>query len=97
MGAWNYRVTREEVAYPDGAEPEYLYGLREVYYDDNGVVTMWQEGLATFAGETPGEVIEALIRASGAFPTGGVLDLGTMETVRLTYHGKPARPRKVRH
>jgi hypothetical protein len=91
MSHWNYRVTREQVTNPDGTT-EPFYALREVYYDDDGKPNAWGKEPATFAGDTPGEVIESLIRASGAFPSGGVLDLDTRETVHVTYHGKQVQP-----
>jgi hypothetical protein len=91
MGSWNYRVTREQVTNPDGTTA-HLYALREVYYDDDGKLNAWDKEPSTFVGDTPGEVIESLIRASGAWPSGGVLDLDTRETVRVTYHGKQVQP-----
>ncbi len=93
MSHWNYRICREEVTYPgDRSDPTerkaWFYTLREVHYDDDGEVRAWTAEPTTFAGDTPGEVIEALLRASNAWPGGEVLDLATRETVLLTYHGK---------
>lgn len=91
--SWNYRVCREMADYPDG--PEAFYTLREVYYDDDSNPTGWTAEPATFAGDTPGEVIEALLLASKSYPSDGVLDLATRETVRVSYHGterKAAKP-----
>lgn len=87
MSHWNYRLTREAVEMPDGTT-EHAYALREVYYDDEGVPNGWTKEPASFAGDTPGEVVEALTRAAGAWPQSGVLDLDSRQTVRVTYHGK---------
>ena len=86
MGSWNYRVTREQVTNPDGTTA-HLYALREVHYDTEGKPVGWTAEPVTFEGDTPGEVVESLIRASGAWWSGGVLDLDTRETVNVTYHG----------
>ena len=87
MSHWNYRLCVEaEDDGEDGTQP--VYSIREVYYDDDGAVQGWTAQPATFVGDTPGEVIEALHRALMAWPTKGVLDLDTRETVKVTYHGK---------
>lgn len=88
MSHWNYRVCRETVTNPYGSA-NLLYSLREVYYDDEGNPADWTDP-ATFVGDYPGAVLEALIGAAQAYPSGGVLDLETRETVRLTYYGKAA-------
>ena len=87
MSHWNYRMTREQVALPDGSS-EHLYAVREVHYDDDGKPSGWAAEPATFAGDCPGEVVEALLMAQKAWPSGLVLDLDTRETVRVSYHGK---------
>lgn len=33
---WNYRITKETIHNKYLAEPEILYGIREVFYDENG-------------------------------------------------------------
>lgn len=87
---WNYRICRWlDKAYE---EPVYVYDVREVYYDTNGDVRGWTNPI-TFVGDTPGEVIDALIRASRGFSY-GVLDLDTRQTVHLTAAGLPAREKK---
>ena len=88
MSHWNYRVCRETVTNPDGSEDP-LYSLREVHYDDEGNPVGWTDP-ATFVGDYPGEVLDALTLASQTYPSGGVFDLETRETVRLTYYGKAA-------
>lgn len=84
---WNYRMTRQKVEYPTGFDDGYLYGIREVDYED-GKVTGWAKDFATFAGDTPGEVWESINRAMSCFPGRAVLDLVTREDVRVTCHGK---------
>lgn len=87
MSHWNYRLCMEQIDNgKGGTEP--LYSIREVYYDDDGTVRGWGENHATFSGDTPGEVAEALILATKAYPASDVLDLDTRETVKVTYHGK---------
>jgi hypothetical protein len=88
--SWNYRVTREQVTNPDGST-EPFFAVREVHYDDEDRPIAWSKDPTTFVGDTPGEVVEALLRAAGAFPSGGVLDLDTKETVHLTYNGRPVK------
>lgn len=56
MSHWNYRITYES---------QHLYGLREVHYDDSGEVVAWTN-LATFSGDIPEEITEALRRAMQA-------------------------------
>lgn len=66
--SWNYRITREKVTNLDGTEADF-FACREVYYDDDGNVTAWSEDPIDFAGDTPGEVIESLLRAASCFPS----------------------------
>ena len=89
MSAWNYRITRETITIPDGTT-EAMYACREVHYDDDGKVTAWSATPTTFVGDTPGGVVECLIRATGSFGA-GVLDLDTRETVRVTHSGREAQ------
>ena len=89
MSAWNYRITREVITNPDGTT-EAMYACREVHYDDDGKVRSWSGEPTTFVGETPGGVVECLIRAASSFGL-GVLDLDTRETVHVTHGGKQAR------
>ena len=89
MSAWNYRITREIITNPDGTT-EPFYACREVHYDDDGKVRSWSGEPTTFVGDTPGGVVECLIRATGSFGA-GVLDLETSETVRVTHSGREAQ------
>ena len=89
MSAWNYRITRETITNPDGTT-EAMYACREVHYDDDGKVTAWSATPTTFVGDTPGEVVECLLRAAGSF-NACVLDLDTRETVRVTHSGREAQ------
>lgn len=84
MGHWNYRVTRHQVETVDGYVT--VYDLREVHYNDDGTVRAWTAEPVTFEGDTPGEVAEALLLATKAYPTRGVLDLDTRETVKVPHH-----------
>ena len=42
--SWNYRLTKEIIHNKYLAEPEILYGIREVFYDKNGdIVNLAEE------------------------------------------------------
>lgn len=40
---WNYRLTKEIIQDKYLAEPEILYGIREVFYDENGDISGFSE------------------------------------------------------
>ncbi len=86
MSHWNYRLCVEQVSSYVGPVP--FYSIREVYYDDDGAVRGWTETPATFSGDTPGEVVEALFLAAKSYPAKRVLDLDKREEVDVSYHGK---------
>lgn len=41
--SWNYRITKEVRHHKYLHEPETLYAIREVYYDDNGDIVNMAE------------------------------------------------------
>jgi hypothetical protein len=41
--SWNYRLTKEIIHNKYVAEPEILYGIREVFYDENGDISGFSE------------------------------------------------------
>lgn len=51
---WNYRIVRKQ-----GLDEEY-FEVHEVYYNEAGEPVGMTENCATFGGETPEEVIQAL-------------------------------------
>lgn len=52
---WNYRIIKHDDA-------EVYYGLHEVYYNDDGLVTMWTEKPVRISGDTAEEVLDDLLR-----------------------------------
>ena len=40
---WNYRITKETRHHKYLHEPEILFGIREVYYDENGDISGMSE------------------------------------------------------
>lgn len=40
---WNYRLTKETIHNKYLAEPEIIYGIREVFYDENGDIVNMAE------------------------------------------------------
>lgn len=91
MGTWNYRICRRRIW--GGDELVHLYEVREVHYDDAGKETTWTLKGATFQGDTPGEVMDALLRAAHSFSQ-GVFDTDDRVTVRLTHSGVPIKEKK---
>ena len=65
---WNYRLVKVD---RDG-EPE--IGLYEVYYDENGTPVSRTQDLATFAGDTRGQLLDALDFAVKTAATTDALD-----------------------
>lgn len=55
MSYWNYRVVEKDVAYKiDCSEMEYenvSYSIHEVYYDEDGNITMWSAESISPCGE----------------------------------------------
>lgn len=41
--SWNYRITKEIKRHKYLHEPETIYGIREVYYDENGDIVNMAE------------------------------------------------------
>ena len=41
--SWNYRLTKETIRNKHLAEPEILFGIREVFYDENGDISGFSE------------------------------------------------------
>lgn len=41
--SWNYRLTKEIITHKYLAEPEILFGIREVFYDENGDISGFSE------------------------------------------------------
>lgn len=41
--SWNYRLTKETIHNRYLAEPEILFGIREVFYDENGNISGFSE------------------------------------------------------
>ena len=41
--SWNYRLTKEIIHNKYLAEPEIIYGIREVFYDENGDISGFSE------------------------------------------------------
>ena len=41
--SWNYRLTKEIIHNKYLVEPETLFGIREVYYDENGDISGMSE------------------------------------------------------
>jgi hypothetical protein len=41
--SWNYRLTKETITNKYLAEPEILFGIREVFYDENGDISGFSE------------------------------------------------------
>ena len=41
--SWNYRLTKETIHNKYLAEPEILFGIREVFYDENGDISGFSE------------------------------------------------------
>ena len=70
---WNHRITRETITNPDGST-EYLYGIREVYYDDDGNVTSWTSEFIAAVGDSIEDVTVTLSRMSSCIDR-GVLDI----------------------
>jgi hypothetical protein len=40
---WNYRLTKEIITHKYLAEPEIIFGIREVFYDENGDISGFAE------------------------------------------------------
>lgn len=74
-GGWNYRICRETI---DG---DFLFSLREVYYDDEGNPNGWTAEPVDFAGDTWKDVAEGISLASGCIG-GAILDLDTTEWIK---------------
>lgn len=53
--SWNYRITKEVRHHKYLHEPETLFGIREVYYDDNGDVVNMAE-MPDVIGESVDEI-----------------------------------------
>lgn len=41
--SWNYRLTKETIHNKYLAEPEIIFGIREVFYDENGDISGFSE------------------------------------------------------
>lgn len=79
---WNHRITREVVTNPDGSK-DFLYAIREVYYDEAGNVTSWTKDPIAAVGDTADGVVWALDRMIASRGR-GVLDLETRQAIPLT-------------
>ena len=77
MSHWNYRVTRQRVP-EDPLGLDYVYAIRDVYYDDDGGLSWGAEPQAPH-GETWAELYDDLSKMmDGALLRPG-LDLDTRE------------------
>ena len=56
---WNYRIVRYK-------DPDFGYGLHEVYYNEDGSVWAMSKDPDGFVGDSREELVETLIRAVGA-------------------------------
>ncbi len=54
MSTWNYRVTQQPVALSPG---DFMYCIREVYYDDAGAIKSWSKDPMDPYGETLAELV----------------------------------------
>lgn len=56
---WNYRVCREQEGEWDG-HPQYLYSIREVYYEEDGTVQGWSAEPRPALGDCVDDLAETL-------------------------------------
>lgn len=68
--SWNYRIVRHPAS--NGEEPH--YSLREVFYDEAGNPRGMTSNPATFGGDEPHHIIQALQMAMDSCEKHGVLD-----------------------
>lgn len=67
---WNYRLCRRTIG-----DDYVTYGVREVYYDENGEPEGWTD-VIDFSGDTPGEVRRAMKLALRDINERPILDIG---------------------
>jgi len=77
MGTWDHRITREQLT-----TGEYMFAIREVYYDHDGQPDGWTADPIAALGESPGEVADTLHRMIESLER-GVLDLETRRTLPM--------------
>jgi len=69
MGSWNYRFVRIP---NEGCEGGYEYGLREVYYDEEGTPTMMSAEDTTLGSECLDDLTDILERVLASHKKLGV-------------------------
>lgn len=62
--SWNHRVIRRKSGL--GFEPEFIYAVHEVYYDENGEIDGWTEQPVSPAGDDLEQLSGDLSRFSAA-------------------------------
>jgi hypothetical protein len=60
--SWNYRVTRVK-----GETDDYAYGIREVYYAEDGAIQGWTAKEVPLYGDSWSELVHAHALMGGAF------------------------------
>lgn len=78
--SWNYRITKEVYNHKYLAEPETIYGVREVYYDDNEDIVNFSEK-PIIIGDSLQEVKDTLTRMIECCDK-PVLDYNTGENIQ---------------
>lgn len=75
-GGWNYRICRETLDNGD-----FLFTLREVFYDVEGNPSGWTAEPVGFTGDTWKDVADDISLASGCIGT-SILDLDTRQWIK---------------
>lgn len=78
--SWNYRITKEIRHHKYLHEPETLYGIREVYYDENGDISGMSE-MPDIIGESIEEIKNILNLMIGCCDK-DIIDYNTGETIQ---------------
>lgn len=69
MTEWNYRVIKKEYPLPKsmGDGYEYVYEIREVYYDEDGKIQSWTEEPVGPTGNDEKDLLGSMILMMNAF------------------------------
>jgi len=64
---WNWRVVKTAYQEYEGAEPDFLYEIHEVYYNDDGKPDLVTSSAVSPCGGTRDELISDFTNMLGAF------------------------------